>query len=177
MKLVFIYGQAGVGKLTVGKELAARTGFALFHNHLVVDAVGSVFPFGTEAFVKLRERWWLDMVAEAVALNRSLIFTFAPEPTVAANFPERVRALVEAGGSKIYFIRLTLDHEEQERRIAAPSRGEFGKMMSADLLRSLRPQFEAAMAVMPAPLLSIDTELIDPVAAADAIEQAISRPS
>ena len=32
MKLVFIYGQAGVGKLTVGRELADLTGIALFHN-------------------------------------------------------------------------------------------------------------------------------------------------
>ena len=39
MKLVILYGPPGVGKLTVGRELAARTGFKLFHNHLTVDLV------------------------------------------------------------------------------------------------------------------------------------------
>jgi hypothetical protein len=43
VQFIFIYGQLASGKLTVARELAARTGVALFHNHLVVDAVGSVF--------------------------------------------------------------------------------------------------------------------------------------
>ena len=56
MILVFLYGPVASGKLTIARELAARTGFALFHNHLVVDAVMAVFPFGSESFVRLRER-------------------------------------------------------------------------------------------------------------------------
>ena len=32
MKLVFIYGLPGVGKLTVAKELSIITGYKLFHN-------------------------------------------------------------------------------------------------------------------------------------------------
>ena len=48
MQLIFIYGQVAAGKLTVARALAARTGLALFHNHLVVDAVAAVFPFGSE---------------------------------------------------------------------------------------------------------------------------------
>jgi len=39
MELLFIYGPAAVGKLTVARELAKLTGFRLFHNHLTVDAV------------------------------------------------------------------------------------------------------------------------------------------
>ena len=37
MKLIFIYGLPATGKLTVAVELAAMTGYKLFHNHLVVD--------------------------------------------------------------------------------------------------------------------------------------------
>jgi hypothetical protein len=50
MQLIFIFGQVALGKLTVARELAARTDVALFHNHLVVDAVSAVFPFGSEPF-------------------------------------------------------------------------------------------------------------------------------
>ncbi|WP_210505209.1 hypothetical protein [Naasia sp. SYSU D00057] len=39
MEMVFIHGPAASGKLTTARALAERTGFALFHNHLVVDAL------------------------------------------------------------------------------------------------------------------------------------------
>src|ERR1700744_3598970 len=58
MDLVFIHGPAAAGKLTVGKALAALTGYPLFHNHLIVDAVAAVFPFGSAAFVRLRQDFW-----------------------------------------------------------------------------------------------------------------------
>ncbi len=43
MRLVFIYGPPGVGKLTVARELAALTGFKLFHNHLTVVCTAVAF--------------------------------------------------------------------------------------------------------------------------------------
>lgn len=87
MKLLFLYGPAVSGKLTIARELATLTGFALFHNHLVVDAVAAVFPFGSEQFVKLREQFWLAMFHEAAKAGHSLIFTFttgATKPTAAS---------------------------------------------------------------------------------------------
>jgi hypothetical protein len=173
MKLVFLYGLPGAGKLTIGRELAGITGMALFHNHLVVDAVGAVFPFGTEAFVRLRERFWLDVFSEAVAVDRSLIFTFAPEQTVAENFPFRVRDLVSAAGGATHFVRLDVSDVELERRIDAPNRAAFGKLQSVELLRELRPAFASAMRAMPQPLVSIDTERCSPRAAAEAIAAAL----
>jgi hypothetical protein len=174
MKLVFIYGQAAAGKLTVARELAALSGLPLFHNHLVVDAVGAVFPFDSEAFTTLRERFWLDVFAQAAAEGRSLIFTFAPEPTVAADFPARVTALVEAAGGQVIFVALTLPPEVQERRLTDPSRAAFGKLRSLDLLRELRGGFEASMAAMPAPAATIDTSVQTPVQAARTILSLIS---
>ncbi len=55
MKLVFIYGPPASGKLTVARELAALTGYKLFHNHLVVEALrGAVAEAGGElVFVRL----------------------------------------------------------------------------------------------------------------------------
>ena len=169
MQLVFIYGQVASGKLTIARELAERTGFALFHNHLIVDAVGAVFPFGSESFVRLREHFWLEVIAEAAKEARSLIFTFAPEPTGAPDFAERVRALVESTGGKAIFVALTVPAEEQERRLVEPSRATFGKMQSLDLLHSLRDQFAACMAAMPKPALTIDTGSMKAEGAAQAI--------
>jgi len=169
MKLVFIYGQAASGKLTIARELAERTGMALFHNHLIVDAVHAVFPFGSEAFVKLRERFWLETFSEAAKAGRSLIFTFAPEATVAPDFAKRVRALVQSAGGEVIFVALKVPEDEQERRIMAPDRAAHGKLRSIDLLRELRDQFDASMANMPKPAITIDTAMVRPDEAALAI--------
>jgi len=141
MQLVFLYGQVASGKLTVARALAARTGFALFHNHLVVDAVAAVFPFGSESFMRLREHFWLEVIGEAAREGRSLIFTFAPEPSVAPDFPERVRALVAEQGGTTYFIALEVDPPEQQRRLVAPDRAAFGKLREPELLAQLRDDF------------------------------------
>ena len=122
MRLVFLYGPAAAGKLTIGRALADLTGFALFHNHLVVDALCAVFPFGSDPFRRLREQWWLGALDEAAQAGRSLIFTFAPEPTVTPTFPARVKALVEAAGGQVVFVRLDVPVDEQERRIVAAER-------------------------------------------------------
>ena len=165
MKLLFLYGPAASGKLTIAKELATLTGFALFHNHLVVDAVAAVFPFGSERFVKLREQFWLAMFHEAAEAGHSLIFTFAPEASVAPDFPDRARQAVEAAGGEIIFVRLTLSRDEQERRIGNPDRAAFGKLRSLDVLRELQDQFTASEAAMPPAAFTIDTGATKPTAA------------
>lgn len=174
MQIVFIYGRAAAGKLTVGRQLAALTGLPLFHNHLVVDAVGAVFPFGSEPFIRLRENFWLQTFDEAARLGRSLIFTFAPEATVDAGFPGRVRTTIEPFGGAVLFIALTVSPEEQERRIANPSRAEFGKLRSVDQLRKLRGEFADSMAAMPPADLTIDTEACDAAGAAAQIAAFLS---
>src|SRR5262249_10301444 len=172
MRVVFIYGPVASGKLTIARELAKRTRMALFHNHLIVDAVGAVFPFGSEAFVRLREHFWLTVFAEAARDGRSLIFTFAPEPTVKPGFSQRVRKLVHLGGGEVIFVKLTVPQEEQERRLMAPDRAAFGKLQSLNLLRQLRDESAACIAEMPEPALAIDTATVEPGTAAEAIIKA-----
>ena len=58
MKLVLIHGAPAVGKLSVARELAKLTGFRLFHNHLTVDLVSAVFPFGSQPFILARKQVW-----------------------------------------------------------------------------------------------------------------------
>ena len=138
MLLVFIHGAPAVGKLTVARELATLTGFPLFHNHLTVDLVSSLFAFGTPAFVNLREQIWLATFAEAARNDRSLIFTFNPERTVRKKFIQDAIAAVESSGGRVVFAELTCSETELERRIEEPSRKEFGKLVSLDQYRSLK---------------------------------------
>ncbi len=169
MRLIFLYGAPASGKLTVGRELAALSGFALFHNHLVVDAVASVFPFGSEPFVRLREQFWLAMLGEAADRGRSVIFTFTPEASVAPDFPLRAQSRVEQAGGQVLFVQLVVPAPEQERRLGNPDRRVFGKLHALQLLRELRQQFAECEAAMPAPALTIDTASMAAAAAARAI--------
>jgi len=43
MKLLFMIGDAAVGKMTVGQELAKITGLRLFHNHMMIEPVLEIF--------------------------------------------------------------------------------------------------------------------------------------
>ena len=169
MQLIFLYGPPAVGKLTVGRALAQATGFALFHNHLIVDALEAVFPFGSPSFVALREEFWLATFRAAAHEGRSLVFTFAPEPTVAADFPARARAAVEAEAGAVAFVRLTVSEAEQERRLANPDRAAMGKLRSLELLHELRPALAACEAAMPEPVLTIDTGVVSAEVAAGRI--------
>lgn len=170
MRLIFLYGQVASGKLTIARALADRTGHALFHNHLVVDAVGAVFPFGSAPFIALREAFWLRMFEAAAREGRSLIFTFAPESTMAADFPQRAADIVRTAGGAVTFVALTVDPGIQSKRIANDDRAAFGKLRSPDMLQQLRADFDAAMAAMPSADLVIDTGLTAPQDAAALIQ-------
>ena len=143
MKLVFLHGAPAVGKLTVARELAALTGFRLFHNHLTVDLVSSLFAFGSEPFVQLREQIWLAAFAEAARNNVSLVFTFNPERTVRESFVQETIEIVEGAGGEVVFVELTCAEEELEDRLEDASRKEFGKLASVAQYRSLKDAGQA----------------------------------
>lgn len=168
MRLVFIHGPAASGKLTVAKELAALTGYPLFHNHLIVDALLAVFPFGSPSFVALRERMWLDVFAAACAEDRSLIFTFHPEASVSPDFPGAVTRLVEACGGQVDFVAITCPAAVLAARVEAPSRQSSGKLSSLAMMRQLEASGAFAYPALPASL-SVDTGALSPAEAAAAI--------
>jgi hypothetical protein len=157
MNLIFLHGPPGVGKLTVARELAALTGYRVFHNHLTVDLVSTVFDFGTEPFVLLRERIWLSVMREAAVRNVSLIFTFAPERTVRESFIAEAVGAVESAEGKVLFVELTCEADELERRIESPARVDFGKLRSVELYRELQAAGVFDYPKLPAASLSLDT--------------------
>ena len=177
MQLIFIHGPAASGKLTIARELEKLTGLAVFHNHLVVDALLEKLRFGEPEFVRLREAMWMAGFETAAKAGQSLIFTFAPEPTVEPGFPQRVTDLIESHGGSVRFVQLTLSDAEQERRITDDSRREFRKLTSIDLLRQLRLAFKGSEAAMPSADLSIDTERLAPTAAARRIAAVFGLPA
>jgi hypothetical protein len=174
MKLIFLHGAPAVGKLTVAGKLAALTNFRLFHNHLAVDLVSSLFPFGSEPFVILREQIWLAAFAEAARSNVSLIFTFNPERTVRDSFVQETIDAVEGAGGQVVFVELTCAEAELERRIEDASRKEFGKLNSVEQYRSLKEAGAFHFAKLPNGL-SLDTTTSPATDTAQSISEYIAK--
>jgi len=156
MRLVFLFGLPGSGKLTVAKELSALTGWKLFHNHLIVDLLLAVFPFGSKEFIELREQIWLSVFAAAAASQMpGLIFTFNPENTVRQSFIEQTLSLLSKHRARVEFVEMLCEESALENRLDTPERRAYKKMLSVTDYRELRNRSVFAFPVMPAPHMRV----------------------
>lgn len=174
MFIAFIHGPIASGKHTIGTHLSAMTGLPLFHNHIAVDAALSLFPFGTDAFKKMRAAIWLTAFAEAAKSGRSFIFTFSPESTVDATLIDQLANAVASHGGKIAFIELRCSREAILKRLGSASRSRFNKLTDPDLFVQIDRDGGFDFPPMPSPLLSIDSEAASPESAAASIAAALS---
>ena len=174
MRLIWIYGLPATGKHTIAQRLAALTGYKLFHNHLAVDLLLSVFDFGSQPFVDLREQIWLSVFEHAAATNLpGLLFTFAPERTVRPTFLPAALDLLARHNASADFIELTCPLPELRHRLDHPSRQRFQKLTSTELFDQLHADGAFAATHTPPPRLTLDTSLHTPEAAAAQIAQAL----
>jgi len=169
-QIIFLYGRPGVGKLTVGEHLTAELGYRLLHNHAVVDLATSLFPFGTPAFVSLREALWHTSIESALrAKVAGVIMTFAPEATVTDNFIPALQKRVLAGMGTLHFIELQCSNQELEKRIVSEPREKFGKLRDVYKYRKLDEAGTFDKPRMPKPELVIETTSQSPLESARAI--------
>lgn len=175
--LVYIYGPPAVGKLTVASALQQRSRFRLFHNHLTVNALVSVFDFATPAFTEVLHRVRLDVFETAARTGADLIFTnnsvWAGDDGRGrfAAFAELGRATVESSDGQVVFVQLTAPIEILVERVANESRATHGKLLDPERLTRILEHHDAE------PLhdddLVIDTSSIGPVDAATVIEEVV----
>lgn len=167
MRLIFLHGLPGVGKLTVARELAKLTGLKVFHNHLTVDLVRSVFEFGSQPFVELREEIWLAVFSRAQAANLSgLIFTFSFDHTVRDSFIENTQKVIESTGGEVLFVELRCSTQVLESRIEDNSRRSFGKISSISQFRELKASGAFVDPGIPEQRLVVDTTELSAIDAA-----------
>ena len=74
MKIVFLFGNAAVGKMTVGQELMKITELRLFHNHHIIEPVLEIFgEFNKEVMHRVREVIFEELVAsQEIRLQRNV---------------------------------------------------------------------------------------------------------
>ena len=170
MKLVFIYGPPGVGKLTVGRELSRLTGFRLFHNHVSIACVETVFDFGTPSFSKL-----VAMIREAVIEEAArtglpgLVFTFVYAKDADDAYVERLAGAAERHGGEVCFVRLACERATLEGRLVSDARRGQGKVATLDTLDDITSRHDIFSAVPARESLTIDNTSLTPAEAAGRI--------
>src|SRR3990167_7602667 len=139
MKLIVLYGPPAAGKYTIAKALSEKTAYKLFHNHLTVDLLKSVFTFGTPGFFRLSQKIRLDIFEQASKDNiPGIIFTFVYEKRTDDDFIKRLVEIVTSNGGEVVFIQIYCEKEELLKRVKEESRKQFHKVKSEEsLLKTL----------------------------------------
>lgn len=124
MRFLLIIGPPAVGKMTVGREIAAKSDFRLFHNHHTIEPLVEVFGHGSEPFTVLNVEFRRRVIEEAARHGLDLIFTLVwnlQDPADTAYVEQLVTPYVESGGS-IRVLELAADLETRLVRNRGESR-------------------------------------------------------
>lgn len=135
MKFIIIYGPPAVGKLTTAKELAAITGYKLFHNHMSVDVVRSLYEFGVPKFWKLVRDVRTMLIESAAEDDIDLIFTFVYDAGTDDELIKSYMKIVEDRGGEVLLVQLLTSKDNLKARVSEESRKEFKKMTSPESLQ------------------------------------------
>ena len=122
MKLVWIIGDAAVGKMTVGQELMKITDLRLFHNHMTIEPVMEIFgSYQRHVTTRLREVIFEEFASSDLY---GMIFTYlwafdAPSDWA---YVRHVSELFEARGAEIYCVELIAPQEVRLERNVSENR-------------------------------------------------------
>ena len=168
MKLVFIYGAPGTGKLTVAREVSRLTGLRLFHNHLTVDLAASLFEHGSPEYFDYVRRLRIEAFERAARVKIDLIFTFWYS-SISGPSVERYRDVIESAGGEVLFVRLHCRPEVLEARVSSVSRQNW-KISSVQELRDAFAQYPTSFVdAIPGTQLEIDNSDLEPEVVAEQI--------
>ncbi len=122
MKLVLIFGNSAVGKMTVGQELAKITDLKLFHNHMTIEPVLEIFgDFNVKTITRLRQVIFEEF---AKTENYGMIFTFmwALDSKEDREYVAKIKKIFEPFGTEFYHVELICDLKTRLERNVTENR-------------------------------------------------------
>jgi len=174
--VVFIYGPIAAGKLTVAEELAKRTGYKVFHNHLIIDLAKELFGKEDPRRPFFREGIYFDAVNRLTKLGVSLIITHAFSTNFISKtgltdpvWVRKTEKIVLKNGAKFYGVQLLCDESVLLKRLKDKSRYKYHKLRNAKMMKELLKVYDHAT---PAPIkndFAIDNTNLSPQKVADMI--------
>lgn len=122
MKLVFIIGDAAVGKMTVGQELMKITELRLFHNHMTIEPVIEIFGrYDGKTISEMRDLIFRNYAASE---NYGMIFTMMMDFDMPSEWEylEHVKGFFEPYGTEFYYVELIAPQEIRLKRNVSENR-------------------------------------------------------
>ncbi|MDE6030974.1 MAG: AAA family ATPase [Oscillospiraceae bacterium] len=122
MKLVFIIGNAAVGKMTVGQELMKITDLRLFHNHMTIEPVLEIFgDFNGTAISRLRHVIFEEF---AKSDKYGMIFTYmwAFDMQSDWDYIEYVKDIFRPYNTEFYYVELVAPRDVRLQRNVTENR-------------------------------------------------------
>ena len=122
MKLVFIIGNAAVGKMTVGQELMKITDLRLFHNHMTIEPVLEIFgDFNETAISRMRHVIFEEFAKSG---KYGMIFTcmWAFDMLSDWDYIEYVKSIFEPYNTEFYYVELVASREVRLQRNVTENR-------------------------------------------------------
>lgn len=122
MKLVFLFGDAAVGKMTVGQELMKQTGLRLFHNHMTIEPVLEIFgSFNGNAIKRLRQVIFEEF-AKTDAYGMIFTYMWAFDQQSDWDYVAQVRSIFEPYHTEFYYVELVASQQIRLERNASANR-------------------------------------------------------
>lgn len=122
MKLVFIIGDAAVGKMTVGQELMKITGLRLFHNHMTIEPVIEIFGrCDRKTIAEMRDLIFSNFAASE---NYGMIFTLMMDFDMPSEWEylEHIKEIFEPYGTEFFYVELIAPQEIRLKRNISENR-------------------------------------------------------
>ena len=116
MKLLLLFGNSAVGKMTVGQELMKITDLRLFHNHMTIEPVLEIMGiFDGQLISDMRE---LIFRRFAASDNYGMIFTIMMAFDMQSDWDylEHVKSIFAPYGTEFYYVELIAPQEVRIRR-------------------------------------------------------------
>ena len=162
MKLIYLHGSPGTGKLTIAKELQKLINCKILHNHLTIDIGKSLYEFGNEPF------WNLVHELRIVSIKHSnlngikvLIYTSAYSHHCDLIRFQNIQSTCIENNIELLPFFLTATVNNLKERITSPHRKEMKKIATVEGLELALSEFQFAPLPMDNVII-IDTDVHEP---------------
>ncbi|MDE7194565.1 MAG: AAA family ATPase [Oscillospiraceae bacterium] len=122
MKLVFIIGNAAVGKMTVGQELMKITDLRLFHNHMIIEPVLEIFGYFNSAAINRLRRVVFEEFARSDGYGMIFTYMWAFDQQSDWDYIEDIKSIFAPYGTEFYYVELVASREVRLQRNVTENR-------------------------------------------------------
>ena len=183
---IYLFGFAGSGKLTIAKAIAARWDCVLVDNHSINNVIFAVIDLDSREKGELSDQVWdsvirvrhaaLDAIRKLSPPGRNFLFTNELIEGVDRHHVwfHEVAQVASDRGALFLPVRLLVDADELERRIASPEREEKLKLTNPQAARD-RSENEDVFRPEGYDYLELDVTALEPEASAALVLEELKR--